>query len=84
MIGGLPSELFKDPSVLIVGSGSFGAVDCAAVSAKEITSVEIDPVIFKNGIGVFRPEKYRPSKNKMNIVIDDAKHSSKIQRSNMM
>ncbi len=77
-ISGLPAALISSPTVLIVGSGSFGSLYYALTRAKEVETVEIDKMVVEAGKRFFSTEfnekKGNLLKQKWSLKIDDAKH----------
>ncbi len=77
-ISGLPAALISSPTVLIVGSGSFGSLYYALTRAKEVETVEIDKMVVEAGKRFLSPEfnekKENLLKQKWSLKIDDAKH----------
>ncbi len=77
-ITGLPASFFKDPSVLIVGSGSMGSLYQVLGQAKTIDTVEIDRQVISAGLEFLRNDHDRTLdpliEQKWTLNIDDAKH----------
>lgn len=74
MLSGIPAQLLHPAQMAVVGSGSMASVALASPYARQITTVELDPVVADLSQKYFGAINHLDQVHNWTLIIDDAKH----------